>query len=135
MAKKTNGDPVKGKKITQKIDFRVPRGENKMDFRVPRRSDMDVDTPRTTPIDRIQSKKLTKQPVGKAKQVKVSEKTMNALTAKASKSLETRQKAEAKKKQKEGMKNFARKSVAVGAAAIVGAQSLANRNKEKARQK
>jgi hypothetical protein len=83
----------------------------------------------------IQGKKLTKQPVAKAKQVKVSEKTMNALTTRASKSLETRQKAEAKKKQKEGMKNFARKSVAVGTAAIVGAQSLANYNKEKARQK
>jgi hypothetical protein len=83
----------------------------------------------------IQGKKLTKQPVAKAKQVKVSEKTMNALTAKASKSLETRQRAAAKKKEKEGMKTFAKQSLAVGTAALVGARSLANYNKEKARQK
>jgi hypothetical protein len=64
----------------------------------------------STKTDPIKGKQLTKQPVAKMtkpEDIKVSEKTMNSLTAKASKSLETRQKAAAKKKRNEGMAKLA----------------------------
>lgn len=73
----------------------------------------------------ITGKKLTKQPVAKPRaEVKVSEKKMNDLTLAS-------QKRTAKTMQKEGMKKFIKKSIAIGTAAITGAHQLAAYNKKK----
>lgn len=73
----------------------------------------------------ITGKKLTKQPVAKpSAAVKVSEKKMNDLTLAS-------QKRTAKAMQREGMKNFAKKSLAVGTAAITAARQLAAINKRR----
>ena len=73
----------------------------------------------------ITGKKLTKQPVAKPRAaVNVSEKEMNDLTLAS-------QKRTAKTTQKEGMKKFARKSLAVGTAAITAARQLAAINERR----
>lgn len=73
----------------------------------------------------IKGKQLTKQPVAKPRAaVKVSEKKMNDLTLAS-------QKRTAKTMQKEGMKKFLKKSLAVGTAAITGARQLAALNKRR----
>jgi len=73
----------------------------------------------------ITGKKLTKQPVAKPRaKAKVSEKKMNDLTLAS-------QKRTAKATQKEGMKKFAKKSLAVGTAAITVARQLAAINERR----
>jgi hypothetical protein len=77
----------------------------------------------STKTDPIKGKQLTKQPVAKMtkpEDIKVSEKTMNSLTAKASKSLEARQKAAAKKKNKESMAKLAAGTAGTVAAMYYG---------------
>jgi hypothetical protein len=74
----------------------------------------------------ITGKKLTKQPVAKPRveKVKVSEKEMNDLILAS-------QKRMSKTIQREGIKELAKKSLAVGTAAITAARQLAAINKRR----
>ena len=83
--------------------------------------------------DPIKGKKLGKQPVPKMTKPKagISESRMNAVRDKSLTQMEKVARAEAKRKQKEEMPGFIKKSAAVGTAAIVGATKLANYLKKK----
>jgi len=92
-----------------------------------------VGTKATKKDDPIKGKKLGKQPVPKMTKPKagISESKMNAIRNKSLTQMEKVARAEAKRKQKEEMPSFIKKSAAVGTAAIVGATKLANYLKKK----